>query len=177
MQSSHRDYDVELCASFSFQCLIKSWEPCLYTEGAKDSRWQLQKYLNKINQNWELMSEQFSTEWEFIVWADTYLKKQLWVTDKSRRNSIIMSEWSTTTIWRCWRRIYSLMKTLMSEISSSLMWLNLTAMISLSSDMTDCQSFTAFFQSHIKRLMKHSFKTADEQGSHIMSWWNYNVET
>ena len=69
------------------------------------------------------------------------------------------------------------MKTLISEISLFSMLLNLTATISLSSDTTDCQSFTAFFQPHIKRLMRHSFKIADEQGSHITSWWNYNVET
>ena len=153
MQSSHRDYDVELCASFSFQCLIKSWEPCLYTEGAKDSRWQLQKYLNKINQNWELMSEQFSTEWEFIVWADTYLKKQLWVTDKSRRNSIIMSEWSTTTIWRCWRRIYSLMKTLISEISLSSMWLNLAVMIQSPSNITELYCFLSVSHKEISETL------------------------
>ena len=69
------------------------------------------------------------------------------------------------------------MKTLMSEISLSSMWLNLAVMISLPSDTTDCQSFITFFQSHTKRLMKHSFKITDKQGSHIMSWWNYNVET
>ena len=68
------------------------------------------------------------------------------------------------------------MKTLMSEISSLLVQLNLAAMISLSSDMTDCQSFITFFQSYTKRLMRHSFETADEQDFHIMFWWNYNIE-
>ena len=38
-------------------------------------RWRLQKYLNEINQNKELMPEQFPTEWDFIVWAGTYLEK------------------------------------------------------------------------------------------------------
>ena len=68
-------------ASLSFQCLIKLCESYLYAEDAKSSQWRLQKYLNKINQSWELMSEQFSTEWDFIVWADIYLEK------------IIMSDW------------------------------------------------------------------------------------
>ena len=68
------------------------------------------------------------------------------------------------------------MKTLMSEISSLLMWLNLAAIISLPSDITDCQSFITFFQPHTKRSVRHSFKITDRQGSHTMSWWNYNVE-
>ena len=68
------------------------------------------------------------------------------------------------------------MKTLMSEISSPSMWLNLAATISLPFNMTDCQSFITFFQPHIKKSVKHSFKTADRQGFHIMSWQNYNVE-
>ena len=62
-------------APLSFWRLIKSQESYLYTEGIKSSRWRLQKYLNKINQNWKLMSEQFLTEWDFIVWAGTYLEK------------------------------------------------------------------------------------------------------
>ena len=49
-------------ASSLFQHLIKLWEPHLYAEDAKSSKWRLQKYLNKINQNWELISEQFFTE-------------------------------------------------------------------------------------------------------------------
>ena len=57
------------------------------------------------------------------------------------------------------------------------MQLNLTATISLPFNTTDCQSFITFFQPHIKRLMKHSFKITDRQGSHITSWQNYNVET
>ena len=78
-------------ASFSFQCLIKLWEPHLYAEGAKSSQWRLQKYLNEINQSWELMSEQFSTEWDFIVWADIYLEKTVmsdWQKQKKQHNHI-----------------------------------------------------------------------------------------
>ena len=74
-----------------FQYLIKLWEPHLYAEGTKGSRWQLQKYLNKINQSWELISEQFSTEWDFIVWADIYLEKTVmsdWQKQKKQHNHI-----------------------------------------------------------------------------------------
>ena len=49
-------------ASLLFQCLIKLWESHLYAEDTKSSQWKLQKYLNEINQSWELISEQFSTE-------------------------------------------------------------------------------------------------------------------
>ena len=59
----------------SFQHLVKPQEPHLYAGGIKSTRWRLQKYLNEINQNWELMPEQFPTEWDFIIWAGTYLEK------------------------------------------------------------------------------------------------------
>ena len=78
-------------ASLLFQHLIKLWEPHLYAEGAKSSQWRLQKYLNEINQSWELMSEQFSTEWDFIVWADIYLEKTVmsdWQKQKKQHNHI-----------------------------------------------------------------------------------------
>ena len=78
-------------ASFSFQCLIKLWESHLYAEDVKSSQWRLQKYLNEINQSWELMSEQFSTEWDFIVWADIYLEKTVmsdWQKQKKQYNHI-----------------------------------------------------------------------------------------
>ena len=78
-------------ASLLFWHLIKLWEPCLYAEGAKSSWWRLQKYLNEINQSWELMSEQFSTEWDFIVWAGIYLEKTVmsdWQKQKKQYNHI-----------------------------------------------------------------------------------------
>ena len=81
-----------------------------------------------------------------------------------------------TTTWRCWRKIYLLTKTLMSETSLPSMQLNLAAMIQSPSDITDYQNFTASFQLHTKRLMRHSFKTADEQDFHIIFWQNYDVE-
>ena len=45
-----------------FQHLIKPQEPCPYAGGPKGSRRQLQEYLDEINQNRELMPEQFPTE-------------------------------------------------------------------------------------------------------------------
>ena len=58
-----------------FRRLIKPREPRTYAGGPKGSRRRLQEYLDEINQSRELMPEQFLTEWDFIVWAGTYLKK------------------------------------------------------------------------------------------------------
>ncbi len=58
-----------------FRRLVKPREPRLYAGGVKSTRWRLQEYLDEINQNRELMPEQFPTEWDFIVWAGTYLEK------------------------------------------------------------------------------------------------------
>ena len=58
-----------------FQLLIKPRDPRPYAGGAKGSRWRLQEYLDEINQTRELMPDQFPTEWDFIVWAGTYLEE------------------------------------------------------------------------------------------------------
>ncbi|SLM38946.1 reverse transcriptase domain protein [Lasallia pustulata] len=47
------------------------------------------EYLDKINQNRELMLEQFPTKWDFIVWAGTYLEKTAmsdWRKQKEQHN-------------------------------------------------------------------------------------------
>ena len=60
------------------------------------------------------------------------------------------------------------MKTLISETSLPSMQLNLAVIIQSLSDTINYQNFTAFFQLHIKKSVRHSFKTADEQGFHII---------
>ncbi|SLM35277.1 hypothetical protein LPUS_04446 [Lasallia pustulata] len=64
-------------------------EPRPYAGGPKGSRHRLQEYLDEINQSRELMPEQFPTEWDFIVWAGTYLEKTAmsdWRRQKEQHN-------------------------------------------------------------------------------------------
>ena len=86
-----------------------------------------------------------------------------------------MPESPMTTTWRCWRKTYLLMKTLTSETSLPSTQLNLAAMIQSPPGTTDYQNFTASFQLHTKRSVRHSFKTVDKQGFHTMSWQNYDI--
>ena len=72
-----------------FRRLVKPQEPRPYTGGPKGSRQRLQEYLDEINQNRELMLEQFLTKWDFIIWAGTYLEKTAmnnWQKQKEQHN-------------------------------------------------------------------------------------------